>query len=104
MRAFLCFEETETEQCNFKSRAFMDITEVARQSGVPSSTLRFHEEKGLIASVGRKGLRRLFAPDRTRRTGKAVTDRAGALGWLLAGGGCAHVRRRVTWNARRFGG
>jgi DNA-binding transcriptional MerR regulator len=39
-----------------------DISEVARRSGVPASTLRFYEEKGLIASVGRRGLRRLFAP------------------------------------------
>lgn len=38
----------------------MDITEVSKRSGVPSSTLRFYEEKGLIASVGRRGLRRLF--------------------------------------------
>ena len=38
----------------------MDITEVAKRSGVPASTLRFYEEKGLIASVGRRGLRRLF--------------------------------------------
>ena len=30
----------------------MDIAEVARQSGVPASTLRFYEEKGLISSVG----------------------------------------------------
>jgi len=37
-----------------------DIAEVSRQSGVPASTLRFYEEKGLIASVGRKGLRRQF--------------------------------------------
>jgi DNA-binding transcriptional MerR regulator len=40
----------------------MDIAEVARRSGVPASTLRFYEEKGLIASVGRQGLRRLFDP------------------------------------------
>ena len=40
----------------------LDIAEVARQSGVPASTLRFYEEKGLIASTGRRGLRRLFAP------------------------------------------
>jgi len=39
---------------------FPDIAEVARRSGVPASTLRFYEEKGLIASVGRRGLRRLF--------------------------------------------
>ena len=40
----------------------MDIAEVAKRSGVPASTLRFYEEKGLIASVGRQGLRRVFAP------------------------------------------
>ena len=38
----------------------MDIAEVAKRSGVPASTLRFYDEKGLIASVGRRGLRRLF--------------------------------------------
>ena len=38
----------------------MDIAEVARRSGVPASTLRYYEEKGLIASIGRQGLRRLF--------------------------------------------
>ena len=40
----------------------MDIAQVARQSGLPASTLRYYEEKGLIASVGRDGLRRRFAP------------------------------------------
>ncbi len=40
----------------------MDIAEVARRSGVPASTLRFYEEKGLLASIGRDGLRRRFAP------------------------------------------
>lgn len=40
----------------------MDIAEVARRSGVPASTLRFYEQKGLIASLGRRGLRRLFDP------------------------------------------
>jgi DNA-binding transcriptional MerR regulator len=38
----------------------MDISEAAKRSGVPASTLRFYEEKGLIASVGRRGLRRVF--------------------------------------------
>lgn len=39
----------------------LDIGEVAERSGVPASTLRFYEEKGLIASIGRRGLRRVFA-------------------------------------------
>lgn len=38
----------------------MDIAEVARKSGIPASTLRYYEEKGLIASRGRNGLRRVF--------------------------------------------
>ena len=41
----------------------MDISEVAKRSGVPASTLRYYEEKGLIHSVGRQGLRRVFRPD-----------------------------------------
>lgn len=47
-----------------KSRHFfnIDIAEVARRSGLPASTLRYYEEKGLIASVGRQGLRRTFEP------------------------------------------
>jgi DNA-binding transcriptional MerR regulator len=41
----------------------LDIADVAQQSGVPASTLRFYEEKGLIASIGRRGLRRVFDPN-----------------------------------------
>lgn len=41
----------------------MDISEVARRSGLPASTLRHYEEKRLIRSVGRSGLRRVFNPD-----------------------------------------
>ena len=41
----------------------LDISEVAKRSGVPASTLRFYDENGLIASVGRRGLRRLFDPN-----------------------------------------
>lgn len=40
----------------------MDIAEVAKRSGVRASALRFYEEKGLIRSIGRRGLRRVFAP------------------------------------------
>jgi DNA-binding transcriptional MerR regulator len=43
--------------------ADLDIGEVARRSGVPPSTLRFYEQQGLIASIGRNGLRRVFAGD-----------------------------------------
>ena len=40
----------------------MDITEVAQRSGLPPSTLRFYDEKGLITSIGRRGLHRVFDP------------------------------------------
>ncbi|MBL1240642.1 MAG: helix-turn-helix domain-containing protein [OCS116 cluster bacterium] len=39
----------------------LDIGQVAKQSGLPASTLRYYEEKGLVQSIGRRGLRRLFA-------------------------------------------
>lgn len=45
----------------------LDISEVAQRTGLPASTLRFYEEKGLIASIGRRGLRRLFHPDVLQR-------------------------------------
>lgn len=38
----------------------LDIAEVSRRAGVPASTLRYYEERGLIASVGRRGIRRQF--------------------------------------------
>ncbi len=38
----------------------LDIAEVAQQCGLPPSALRFYEEKGLIKSIGRRGLRRVF--------------------------------------------
>ena len=41
----------------------LDIGEVARRTGTPVSTLRYYDERGLIASIGRVGLRRQFPPD-----------------------------------------
>lgn len=40
----------------------LEISEVAKLSGVPASTLRYYESRNLISSVGRHGLRRLFEP------------------------------------------
>jgi DNA-binding transcriptional MerR regulator len=42
------------------SMSMLDIAEVAQRTGLPASTLRYYEEKHLIESVGRRGLRRLF--------------------------------------------
>lgn len=54
----------------------VDITEVAQRSGVPASTLRFYEAKGLIASIGRRGLRRLFDPRVLERLALIALGRA----------------------------
>ncbi|WP_341677916.1 helix-turn-helix domain-containing protein [Niveibacterium sp. SC-1] len=40
----------------------MDISEVARRSGVAASALRHYERMGLIRSLAREGGRRRFAP------------------------------------------
>jgi DNA-binding transcriptional MerR regulator len=54
----------------------MDIAAVAQRSGIPAWTLRFYEEKGLIASVGRKGLRRRFGPSVLERLALTALGRA----------------------------
>lgn len=41
----------------------LDISELSRQSGIAASKIRYYEEIGLIQSVGRKGLRRVFEPE-----------------------------------------
>lgn len=41
----------------------MDIADVARRTGVPASTLRYYEKKGLLTSLAGHGQRRQFAAD-----------------------------------------
>lgn len=41
----------------------MDIAVVSRESGLAPSTLRYYEKLGLIQPIGRKGLRRQYAPN-----------------------------------------
>lgn len=55
-------EYTLEVEVNFKSRGvWMDISEVSKQTGIPSSALRYYEQKGLITSVREKGERRRYA-------------------------------------------
>jgi DNA-binding transcriptional MerR regulator len=61
--------------------ASLDINEVAKRSGVPASTLRFYEEKGLIRSIGRRGLRRTFDAGVLERL--ALVALGGAAGFSL---------------------
>lgn len=57
----------------------MDISEVAQLSGVPASTLRFYEEKGLVISTGRRGLRRTFDESVLERLALIALGRAAGL-------------------------
>lgn len=54
----------------------LDINEVAKRAGLPASALRFYEQKGLIRSVGRHGLRRQFDPDVLQRLALIAMGRA----------------------------
>jgi len=54
----------------------LDIAEVAQRSGVPASTLRYYEEKGLIVSSGRRGLRRQFDVEVLERLALIALGRA----------------------------
>ena len=47
----------------------MDISEVSKQTGIPSSALRYYEQKGLITSVREKGERRPLRPLHPRPAG-----------------------------------
>jgi DNA-binding transcriptional MerR regulator len=78
----------------------MDIAEVARQSGVPASTLRFYEEKGLISSAGRRGLRRTYDPRVLERLalvalGSAAGFSLDEIAGMFVSGGRPRIDRQV---------
>ena len=54
----------------------MEISQVAKKSGVSASTLRFYEEKGLIKSIGRQGIRRVFSSNVLERLELIALGRA----------------------------
>jgi DNA-binding transcriptional MerR regulator len=77
-----------------------DIAEVARRSGVRASTLRFYEERGLITSIGRRGLRRLFDPDVFERLALIALGRAAGfsleeIARMFAPGGQPRIDRQM---------
>jgi redox-sensitive transcriptional activator SoxR len=59
----------------------IDIGEVRERTGLQPSTLRYYEQRGLIASSGRSGLRRRYRPDVLRRI--ALVRAAQAAGFTL---------------------
>lgn len=64
----------------------MDIVEVAKRSGLPASTLRYYEERGLIRSSGRSGLRRVFPPNVLDRLAMIELGRAAGFSLEEIGG------------------
>ncbi len=78
----------------------MDIAEIAKRAGVPASTLRFYEAKGLIASVGRSGLRRVFGPGVLERLALIALGRSAGfsldeIAGMFAADGRPRIDRRV---------
>lgn len=57
----------------------MDISDVARRTGLPASTLRFYESKGLIKAVSAAGERRRFAPGVLDQLALIALGQAGGL-------------------------
>jgi len=81
-----------------------DIADVAKRSGMPASTLRYYEEKGLIASTGRRGLKRTFDPDVFERLGLIALGRAAGfaldeIAAMMTAGGPRIDRRRLIEKA-----
>lgn len=85
----------------------MDISKVAKLSVVPASALRFYEEKGLIHSIGRHGLKRIFAPSVIDRLALiALGQRAGLsldeIGQMLTKKGADIDRELLMKKANKF--
>ena len=78
----------------------LDIGEVARRTGLAPSALRFYEEKGLIISRGRAGLRRLFDEGVVERLALISLGRAAGfsleeIAQMFAAGGRPRIDRGV---------
>lgn len=78
----------------------MDIAEVAKRSGVPASTLRYYEKKGLIASVDRQGIRRRFSPAVLDQLALIALGQAAGLsldeiGSMLSPNGGSNINRQL---------
>lgn len=57
----------------------MDIAEASKRSNLPASTLRYYEEKGLIKSVGRSGIKRVFSDNIVERLSFITLGRVAGL-------------------------
>jgi DNA-binding transcriptional MerR regulator len=73
---------------------------VAQRAGVPASTLRFYEQKGLIAAVGRRGLHRQFDHGVLERLALIALGRSAGLSLdeiasMFATDGRPHIDRKL---------
>lgn len=78
----------------------MDIGEVAKRTGKSVSTLRYYEEKRLIRSTGRRGLRRQFDTDVIERIalislGQTAGFTLGEIARVLAPMGRLEIDREI---------
>ncbi|WP_278488873.1 helix-turn-helix domain-containing protein [Achromobacter insolitus] len=78
----------------------MDISDVARRTGLPASTLRFYESKGLIKAVSAAGERRRFAPGVLDQLALIALGQAGGLSLdeiqaMLSPAGALRVDRKL---------
>jgi DNA-binding transcriptional MerR regulator len=76
----------------------LDIAEVAQRAGVTAATLRFYEEKGLIRSIGRRGLRRIFGESVLERLalislGRSAGFSLDEIGRMFSPGGTLNIDR-----------
>lgn len=79
---------------------YLDISEVAKRTGMPASALRYYEEKGLVTSIGRRGLKRLFDPGVLERLALIALGRAAGftldeIGEMFGADGKPQIDRRV---------
>ncbi|MEE1671151.1 MerR family transcriptional regulator [Streptomyces sp. WAC07094] len=84
----------------------LDISEVARRSGLAPSALRFYERKGLIAAAGRNGLRRTYHPEVLQQLGLITCARGAGFSvaeigrFLVARPSDGDLRDRMAAKAR----
>ena len=78
----------------------MDISEVAKRTGLATSTLRFYEEKGLIRSIGRQAQKRVFAAQILDQLAVIALGRAAGfslqeISTMLRADGKTHIDRHM---------
>jgi DNA-binding transcriptional MerR regulator len=90
------------------THGLLDIAEVADESGLAPSALRFYEKRGLLTAAGRNGLRRTYRPDVLERLAFIACARGAGFTiaeiarFLLATPEDAELRARMAVKAREL--